>query len=90
MTTTVGARGVLKRLKRIGKAQGEPVVWRGLPMFAAVRNGPTTLVAPLVAIYPLVTVILSPILLRHVRIAARIVAGTVLTVAGSRWCRPAS
>jgi drug/metabolite transporter (DMT)-like permease len=53
-----------------------------LTLFAAVRNGPITLVAPLVAIYPLVTVILSAVALRHVRITARIVAGTMLTVAG--------
>ena len=53
-----------------------------LTLFAAVRNGPITLVAPLVAIYPLVTVILSAIMLKHVTITPRIVAGTVLTVAG--------
>ena len=53
-----------------------------LTLFAAVRHGPITLVAPLVAIYPLVTVLLSAILLHHVRITARIVAGTALTVAG--------
>jgi uncharacterized membrane protein len=53
-----------------------------LTLFAAVRNGPITLVAPLVAIYPLVTVLLSAIMLKHVRITARIVAGTALTVAG--------
>jgi drug/metabolite transporter (DMT)-like permease len=53
-----------------------------LTLFAAVRNGPITLVAPLVAIYPLVTVILSAVTLKHIRITARIVAGTVLTVAG--------
>jgi drug/metabolite transporter (DMT)-like permease len=53
-----------------------------LTLFAAVRNGPITLVAPLVAVYPLVTVVLSAIMLRHVRITARIIAGTVLTVAG--------
>lgn len=53
-----------------------------LTLFAAVRNGPITLVAPLIAIYPLVTVILSAIMLKHIRITARIVAGTVLTVAG--------
>jgi drug/metabolite transporter (DMT)-like permease len=53
-----------------------------LTLFAAVRNGPITLVAPLVAIYPLVTVILSAIMLKHVAITRRIVAGTVLTVAG--------
>jgi drug/metabolite transporter (DMT)-like permease len=53
-----------------------------LTLFAAVRNGPVTLVAPLLAIYPLVTVILTAIMLRHIEITARIVAGTVLTVAG--------
>jgi drug/metabolite transporter (DMT)-like permease len=36
----------------------------------------------LAAIYPLVTVVLTAIMLRHVRITARIVAGTLLTVAG--------
>ena len=53
-----------------------------LTLFAAVRHGPITLVAPLVAIYPLVTVLLSAIMLHQVRITARIVAGTALTVAG--------
>jgi drug/metabolite transporter (DMT)-like permease len=53
-----------------------------LTLFAAVRNGPITLVAPLVAVYPLVTVILSALLLKHVAITLRIVAGTVLTVIG--------
>src|SRR6267142_5427926 len=53
-----------------------------LTLFAAVRNGPITLVAPLAAIYPLVTVALSAIMLKHVAITRRIVAGTVLTVAG--------
>jgi drug/metabolite transporter (DMT)-like permease len=53
-----------------------------LALFAAVRNGPIALVAPLVAIYPLVTVILSSIMLKHVVITRRIVAGTLLTVAG--------
>jgi uncharacterized membrane protein len=53
-----------------------------LTLFAAVRNGPITLVAPLAAIYPLVTVALSAVMLRHVAITARIVAGTALTVLG--------
>ncbi len=53
-----------------------------LTLFAAVRHGPITLVAPLVAVYPLVTVLLSAIMLHQVRITARIVAGTALTVAG--------
>jgi uncharacterized membrane protein len=53
-----------------------------LTLFAAVRNGPITLVAPLAAIYPLVTVALSAVMLRHIAITARIVAGTALTVLG--------
>jgi drug/metabolite transporter (DMT)-like permease len=53
-----------------------------LTLFAAVRHGPITLVAPLVAIYPLVTVVLSSIMLKHVQITPRIVSGTVLSVAG--------
>ena len=53
-----------------------------LTLFAAVRHGPIALVAPVVATYPLVTMLLSAITLRHVRITPRIVAGTVLTVAG--------
>ena len=38
--------------------------------------------AGLAAIYPLVTVALSAMLLKHIEITARIVAGSVLTVAG--------
>jgi len=53
-----------------------------LSLFVAVRHGPITLVAPLAAIYPLITVLLTAIMLRNVRITAQIVAGTVLTVAG--------
>jgi uncharacterized membrane protein len=53
-----------------------------LTLFAAVRNGPVTLVAPLVAIYPLVTVTLSAIILKHVAVTPRVVAGTLLAVAG--------
>jgi uncharacterized membrane protein len=53
-----------------------------LTLFAAVRHGPIGLVAPLLAIYPLLTVLLTAITLRHIRITGRIVAGTVLTVAG--------
>ena len=53
-----------------------------LSLFAAVRNGPITLVAPLAAIYPLVTVGLSAVMLKHIAITPRIVAGTALTVAG--------
>ncbi|MGY3486273.1 putative membrane protein [Bradyrhizobium sp. USDA 4011] len=53
-----------------------------LSLFAAVRNGPITLVVPLAAIYPLVTVAMSAMMLKHVEITARIVAGTLLTVIG--------
>ena len=53
-----------------------------LSLFAALRNGPITLVAPVAAIYPLVTLLLSAMVLHHVRITPRIVAGAVLTVAG--------
>ena len=53
-----------------------------LSLFVAVRNGPITLVAPLSAIYPLVTLGLGAIMLKHIAITPRIVAGTLLTVAG--------
>jgi drug/metabolite transporter (DMT)-like permease len=53
-----------------------------LSMFSAVRHGPITLVAPIVAVYPLVTVLLSTIMLKHIAITPRIVGGTLLTVAG--------
>jgi drug/metabolite transporter (DMT)-like permease len=39
-------------------------------------------VAPLAAIYPLVTLSLSAMLLKHIEITARIVAGAALTVMG--------
>lgn len=53
-----------------------------LTLYAAVKNGPITLVAPLLATYPLVTVALSALVLSHVRITPRLVAGTLLTVCG--------
>lgn len=53
-----------------------------LTLYAAVQNGPITLVAPLLATYPLVTVVLSALVLSHVRITVRLVAGTLLTVCG--------
>lgn len=53
-----------------------------LTLFAAVRDGPITLVAPLAAVYPLVTVALSAMVLKHIEITVRIVAGTTLTVLG--------
>src|SRR5262249_51807781 len=53
-----------------------------LSLFIALRNGPITLVAPLAAIYPLVTVGLSAVMLKHIDITVRIVVGTALTVLG--------
>lgn len=53
-----------------------------LTLYAAVKNGPITTVAPLLATYPLVTVALSALVLSHVRITPRLVAGTLLTVGG--------
>jgi drug/metabolite transporter (DMT)-like permease len=53
-----------------------------LLMYAALGNGPVSLVAPLVATYPLMTVALSALMLGKVEGAARLAAGTALTVAG--------
>jgi drug/metabolite transporter (DMT)-like permease len=53
-----------------------------LLLYLAVGAGPVTLVAPLIATYPLVTVGLSALVLSNVRITPRLVAGVVMTVAG--------
>jgi drug/metabolite transporter (DMT)-like permease len=53
-----------------------------LLMYMALSNGPVSLVAPLVATYPLMTVGLSALMLGKVEGAARLAAGTALTVAG--------
>jgi drug/metabolite transporter (DMT)-like permease len=53
-----------------------------LAMFHALTTGPVTVVAPVVATYPLFTLSLSALFLRHERMTARIVGGVVLTVAG--------
>ena len=51
-------------------------------LFAAVRNGPIMLMAPLLAVCPLVMVALTEMTLRHIQITPRIVIGAVLTVGG--------
>ena len=48
----------------------------------ALGNGPVSLVAPLVATYPLLTVPLSMLILGRAEIGTRLVAGTALTVVG--------
>jgi drug/metabolite transporter (DMT)-like permease len=53
-----------------------------LLLYAALGAGPVTLVAPLVATHPLVTVALSGLVLHSVPLTRRLVAGTALTVAG--------
>jgi len=53
-----------------------------LLMYAALGNGPVSLVAPLVATYPLMTVGLSALLLGNIEGAARLATGTALTVFG--------
>jgi len=53
-----------------------------LLLYAALGNGPVSLVAPLYATYPLFTVGMSVMFLGNVRITWRLVAGTVLTVGG--------
>lgn len=53
-----------------------------LLMYAALGNGPVALVAPLIATYPLMTVGLGALLLGKVESAARLTAGTALTVVG--------
>jgi drug/metabolite transporter (DMT)-like permease len=51
-------------------------------LYAALGNGPVSLVAPLYATYPLFTVGMSLIFLGNVKITWRLVAGTMLTVGG--------
>jgi drug/metabolite transporter (DMT)-like permease len=53
-----------------------------LLLYAALGNGPVSLVAPLYATYPLFTVGLSVIFLGNVRITWRLVAGVTLAVGG--------
>jgi drug/metabolite transporter (DMT)-like permease len=53
-----------------------------LMLYAAVGSGRVSLVTPLVATYPLVTVALSALVLTNVRITAKLTCGTVAAVAG--------
>ena len=53
-----------------------------LLLYAALARGPVTLVSPLVATYPLLTLALSALLLRTEPLDARVVGGVTLTVAG--------
>ena len=53
-----------------------------LSMYAALGRGPVALVSPLVASYPLVTVLLSGALLKGERASLQLAAAVVVTVAG--------
>jgi len=53
-----------------------------LLLYAALGSGPVTLVAPLVATYPLITVGLSAAVLSDVKITARLAGGTFFAVTG--------
>jgi drug/metabolite transporter (DMT)-like permease len=51
-------------------------------MYTALAKGKVALVSPIIASYPLFTLALSMILLRHERVPPRVALGAVLTVAG--------
>ena len=51
-------------------------------MYAALGLGPVTLVSPLIASYPLVTLLLSFRFLKCERVDARLVAAVAITVGG--------
>ena len=53
-----------------------------LLLYAALGNGPVSLVAPLYATYPLFTVGMSALFLGNVKITWRLAAGTLLAVGG--------
>ena len=53
-----------------------------LLMYAALATGPVTLISPLVATYPLVTVGLSLLALRKIAVSPRLALAVALTVAG--------
>ena len=51
-------------------------------MYTALAKGKVALVSPIVATYPLFTLVLSLLLLRQERVPPRVALGAVLTVAG--------
>jgi uncharacterized membrane protein len=56
-----------------------------LLMYAALARGPVSLVSPLVATYPLVTVAASALMLQAFQNQIRIAMGAALTVASRAW-----
>jgi drug/metabolite transporter (DMT)-like permease len=53
-----------------------------LLLYGALGAGPVTLVAPIYATYPLMTVAFSALVLTHLKITLKVVLGTLLAVAG--------
>jgi drug/metabolite transporter (DMT)-like permease len=51
-------------------------------MYMALARGPVTLVAPIIALYPLITLTLSALLLSDQRLTKWLVAGTLISIAG--------
>jgi drug/metabolite transporter (DMT)-like permease len=62
----------------VGLCNGSAV----LSMYAALGRGPVTLVSPLIATYPLVTLVLSFRFLKRERVDVRLVAAVAITVGG--------
>lgn len=54
-------------------------------MYSALTLAPVSTVAPVIAAYPLVTVIVSTLCLRNETINARVIAGAVITVSAIAW-----
>ena len=51
-------------------------------MYFALARGQVSVVSPIVATYPLFTLVLSLLLLRHERVTPRMALGAAVTVAG--------
>jgi drug/metabolite transporter (DMT)-like permease len=83
---------LLSRRARKQRLDGRGVLWYAavglcngsavLSMYAALGHGPVGLVSPLVATYPLVTVLLSSVFLERERVDAALMAAVAATVGG--------
>jgi drug/metabolite transporter (DMT)-like permease len=56
-----------------------------LAMYGALMHGAVGVVSPIVAVYPVFTLVLSALLLRQERLSARMLAGVAFTVSGVAW-----
>lgn len=56
-----------------------------LAMYAALMRGAVGVVSPIVAVYPVFTLVLSALLLRQERLNGRVLAGVTLSVSGVAW-----